>query len=134
MPSQVTAARFGFTELREQFASKGIIFPDYLVYDELDEEKSGVKQFWMKILRNLKPGVTELFIHAAKPTEELRNITGSWKTRSEEYETFTNDAEMTPKASPEIDKSIKNRSKIGPNIDQKSIENSLNQVFGGSRR
>jgi hypothetical protein len=24
----------------------------------------------------------------------LRNITGSWKTRSEEYETFTNDAEM----------------------------------------
>ena len=45
----------------------------------------------MKILRNLKPGVTELFIHAAKPTEELRHITNSWKIRSEEYEAFTND-------------------------------------------
>ena len=91
LPSQVTAARFGFSDLREQFASKGIVFPDYLIYDELDEEKSGVKQFWMKILRNLKPGVTELFIHAAKPTEELRHITNSWKIRSEEYEAFTND-------------------------------------------
>ena len=91
LPSQVTAARFGFTDLREQFAAKGIVFPDYLIYDELDEGKRGVKQFWMKILRNLKPGVTELFIHAAKPTEELRHITNSWKIRSEEYEAFTND-------------------------------------------
>ena len=94
MPSQVTAARFGFTDLREQFASKGIVFPDYLIYDELDEEKGGVKQFWVKILRNLKPGVTELFIHAAKPTDELRHVTNSWKTRSEEYEAFTNDDSM----------------------------------------
>ena len=91
LPSQVTAARFGFTDLREQFAAKGIVLPDYLIYDELDEKKSGVKEFWMKILRNLKPGVTELFIHAAKPTEELRHITNSWKIRSEEYEAFTND-------------------------------------------
>jgi len=91
MPSQVTAARFGFTNLRKQFAAKGIVFPDYLIYDELDEEKGGVKQFWLKTLRNLKPGVTELFIHAAKPTEELRHITNSWKIRSEEYEVFTND-------------------------------------------
>ena len=94
MPSQDTAARFGFTDLRKQFAAKGIVFPDYLIYDELDEEKEGVKQFWVKILRNLKSGVTELFIHAAKPTDELRHVTNSWKTRSEEYETFTNDADM----------------------------------------
>ncbi len=53
-----------------------------------------MKQFWVKILRNLKSGVTELFIHAAKPTDELRHVTNSWKTRSEEYETFTNDADM----------------------------------------
>jgi len=94
MPSQSTAARFGFSELRKQFASKGIIFPDYLIFDNLDEEKKGVKQFWMKTLRNLKPGVTELFIHAAMPTDELRHVTNSWKTRAEEYETFTNDADV----------------------------------------
>ena len=94
MPSQATAAAFGFPDLRKRFAGKGIVFPDYFVYDELKDEKKGVKQFWLNIVRNLKPGVTELYIHAAKPTEELRNITNSWKTRSEEYETFTNDAEM----------------------------------------
>ena len=94
MPSQSTAARFGFGELRGQFAAKGIVFPDYLIFDDLDESKKGVKAYWMKTLRNLKPGVTELFIHAAKPTDELRHITNSWKTRGEEYETFTNDAEM----------------------------------------
>ena len=94
MPSQVTAANAGFPGLRGRFAGKGIVFPDYFVYEELVDEKKGVKQFWLNIVRNLKPGVTERFIHAAKPTEELRNITGSWKTRSEEYETFTNDAEM----------------------------------------
>jgi len=94
MPSQATAAAFGFPDLRSRFADKGIVFPDYFVYEELKNEKKGVKQFWLNIVRNLKPGVTELYIHAAKPTEELRHITNSWKTRSEEYETFTNDADM----------------------------------------
>jgi len=28
------------------------------------------------------------------PTDELRHVTNSWKTRAEEYETFTNDADM----------------------------------------
>lgn len=45
----------------------------------------------MNVLRQLQPGVTEIYIHAAKPTEELQAITGSWRTRSQEYETFTND-------------------------------------------
>ena len=94
MPSQNTAANAGFPDLRDRFAGKGVVFPDYFVYEELEDEKKGVKQFWLNIVRNLKPGVTELYIHAAKPTEELRNITGSWRTRSEEYETFTNDTEM----------------------------------------
>lgn len=94
MPSQSTAERFGFAKLRGQFSAKGILFPDYLIFDDLDESKKGVKAYWMKTLQNLKPGVTELFIHAAKPTDELRHITNSWKTRGEEYETFTNDAEM----------------------------------------
>ncbi len=29
-----------------------------------------------------------------KPTDELKAITGSWTTRSEEFETFTNDPEI----------------------------------------
>jgi predicted glycoside hydrolase/deacetylase ChbG (UPF0249 family) len=94
MASQGTLTRFGHPELRDQFKAKGIVFTDDFVYDDLKDESKGVKAFWLGIVKNLKPGVTELYIHAAHPTEELKAITGSWKTRSEQFETFAHDAEM----------------------------------------
>lgn len=94
MASQETLARRGFPQLRELFATNGIVFPDYFIYEELENESKDVKGFWMEIVRRLKPGVTELYIHPALATDELRAITGSWKTRSEEYEVFTNDPDM----------------------------------------
>jgi len=94
MASQDTLARAGHPELRAAFAAKGIVFPDYFVYDELKDEKANVKEFWLGIVRNLKPGVTELYIHAGMPTDELKAITGSWPTRSQEFEVFTHDEEM----------------------------------------
>jgi predicted glycoside hydrolase/deacetylase ChbG (UPF0249 family) len=94
MPSQETSARFGHPELRDQFAAKGIVFPDHFVYEELKEESKDVKGFWLDIVKNLKPGVTELYIHAALPTDELKAITGSWPTRSQEFEVFTHDEAM----------------------------------------
>ncbi len=94
MASQETMARMGHPELRGQFAAKGIIFPDDFVYEQLKDEKDDVKGFWLKVLKNLKPGVTELYIHAGLPTDELKAITGSWSTRSKEFETFTHDAEI----------------------------------------
>jgi predicted glycoside hydrolase/deacetylase ChbG (UPF0249 family) len=94
MASQETLARNGYPQLRDQFAAQGILFPDYFVYEELQDEQKGVKAFWLNIVRNLKPGVTELYIHAALPTDELKAITGSWPTRSQEFEVFTRDVEM----------------------------------------
>jgi hypothetical protein len=94
MASQETMARFGQPDLRDQIAAKGILFTDNFVYDELKDEKDGVKDFWMRIVKNLKPGVTELYVHAALPTDELKAITGSWSTRAREYEVFTNDEDM----------------------------------------
>jgi hypothetical protein len=38
--------------------------------------------------------VTELYIHAAKPTPELQAITGSWKQRGKEFDTFAHDPAM----------------------------------------
>ncbi len=94
MASQDTLVRFGHPEVREQFAAKGIVFPDYFVYDELKDEGKGVKNFWLEIVKQLKPGVTELYIHAALPTDELKAITGSWSTRSQECELFAHDEDM----------------------------------------
>jgi hypothetical protein len=53
-----------------------------------------VTAFWLNIVKNLKPGVTELYIHAGLPNDELKAITGSWATRAEEFEVFTHNAEM----------------------------------------
>ncbi len=94
MASRETLARFGFAQLRDQFAAKGILFPDHFIYEELPNEKKDVRGFWLEIVRTLKPGVTELYIHAGLPTDELKAITGSWLTRSQEAEVFTRDEEM----------------------------------------
>ena len=94
MASQATLEQFKQPGLRARFAGQGILFPDYFVYDELRDEPSDVKGFWLGILKNLKPGVTELYIHAAKPTEELQAITGSWRTRAAEFETFTTEPQV----------------------------------------
>jgi predicted glycoside hydrolase/deacetylase ChbG (UPF0249 family) len=94
MASQETLTRMGHPEIRGQFAAQGIVSPDYFVFDELKNEKNGVKQFWLEVVKNLKPGVTELYIHAGLPNDELKAITGSWSTRAEEFEVFTHNAEM----------------------------------------
>ncbi len=94
MASQATLAARGFPQLRDQFAARGLLFPDFFVYEELKDEAADVRDFWLKIVRDLKPGVTELYIHAGVPTDELKAITGSWQTRSREFEVFTNDPEM----------------------------------------
>ncbi|MCP5523053.1 MAG: polysaccharide deacetylase family protein [Verrucomicrobiales bacterium] len=92
MASQETLAKFGQPGLRQRFSDAGILFPDYLVHEELSGMGRDVAGFWTRILEDLKPGVTELYIHAAKPTEELQAITGSWRTRGAEAETFTDNA------------------------------------------
>jgi chitin disaccharide deacetylase len=94
MASQETLARMGHPEMRYGFAAKGILFPDYFVYDELKDEKADVRGFWLNIVKNLKPGITELYIHAGMANDELKAITSSWPTRSQEFEVFTHDEEM----------------------------------------
>jgi len=94
MASQATLEKFHQPTLRSKFSAQGILFPDYFIYEELPQESRDVKAFWLKIVAGLKPGVTELYIHAAKPTEELQAITGSWQTRAAEFEVFTHDPDM----------------------------------------
>ena len=93
MASQKTMEKFGFGNLRKEYAEKGLVFTDFFIYDELQNYKE-VKSFWTDIVKNLKPGVTELYIHASKMSDELKSITYSSKTRAEEAELFTYDKEF----------------------------------------
>lgn len=94
MASQSTLEKNNGAGIRAAFAAKGIVFPDDFIYEDLQDEGKDVKGYWMRKLANLKPGVTELFIHAGKPADELKAVTGSWRTRSEEFEVFTRDLDL----------------------------------------
>jgi len=93
MPSQSTMVKFKQPDLRKELTKQGIVFTDNFVYEELDNYKE-VKPFWTGIIKNLKPGVTELFIHASKLTDELRSITGTAEKRSQEAACFTSDPDI----------------------------------------
>lgn len=93
MAAQSTMESFGFPSVRKELQAKGLVFTDYFVFDELQNYKD-VKSFWINIIRNLKPGVTELFMHAAKESEELKAITNSWNERVHEAATFTSDPDI----------------------------------------
>jgi len=93
MAAQETMKNFGFPDLRKQFKENGLVFTDYFIYDELNNNKDA-KSFWTNIIKNLKPGVTELFIHASKESDELKAITNSWDTRVKEANLFTSDPDI----------------------------------------
>lgn len=93
MPSQTTMEKFKQPAMREELSRQGLIFTDYFIYDELENYKE-VKPFWISIIKNLKPGVTEIFIHASKMSDELKAITGTAGKRAQEASCFTTDKDI----------------------------------------
>lgn len=99
MPSQSTIDRLSikhnlnFPDVRKTCDEKGIIYPDYFIYEEFENYKTeNVFEFWTEYIKNLKPGVTEIYVHAATESDEIRAITGSAEKRIKELEFFTSDA------------------------------------------
>jgi chitin disaccharide deacetylase len=93
MPSQSTMEKFKQPTMRDELSKQGIVFTDNFVYEELENYKA-VKPFWISIIKNLKPGVTELFIHASKLSDELKAITGTAEKRAQEAACFTSDPDI----------------------------------------
>jgi predicted glycoside hydrolase/deacetylase ChbG (UPF0249 family) len=93
MGSQETLAAFGAGHQRGQLDADGIVYTDYLVHGgRLNGE--AVEAYWKRMLEGLRPGVTELYIHAALPGDEMQAVTSTWKDRAAEFELFTNDASI----------------------------------------
>ncbi len=58
-------------------------------------EKTPVEEseaFYKEIIRNVKPGVSEIIIHPAAESPEIEAITGSWKQRNADFRIFTDPA------------------------------------------
>jgi hypothetical protein len=73
--------------------SDGTVYPDYLIHGD---RKPGepIRDYWKRSISSLKPGVTELYIHASVAGDEIKHITNSWEDRAAEYELFTKDPEV----------------------------------------
>jgi predicted glycoside hydrolase/deacetylase ChbG (UPF0249 family) len=93
MPSQSTLEKFKQPNLRSELFQQDIVFTDYLVFQEMENYKE-VKPFWTGIIKNLKPGVTEIYIHASKMSDELKAITGTAEKRAQEAACFTSDQDI----------------------------------------
>ncbi|HUI32980.1 MAG: polysaccharide deacetylase family protein [Dysgonamonadaceae bacterium] len=92
MPSQSTIDNMNFPNVRKLCDEKGIIYPDYFIFEEFENYKTeNVFEFWTEYIKNLKPGVTEIYVHAASEGDEIRAITGSAEKRIKELEFFTSD-------------------------------------------
>ncbi|MDQ7052912.1 MAG: polysaccharide deacetylase family protein [candidate division KSB1 bacterium] len=94
MADEELLRRFGVTERRRIAKEMGLLAPDYLVHTERDAIKKpeDVPVVFEKVLRNLKPGVTEIYIHASIDSPELKHITATHAIRHAEYEWVMSDA------------------------------------------
>lgn len=90
MPSQTTLNNLGAPDYREICRREGILHPDYFIHEEFEGYSTeNVAGFWTNYIKNLKPGVTEIYVHASAEGEEIRTITNSAAKRIKELEFFT---------------------------------------------
>lgn len=75
---------------RRLAAEEGVVFPDHLVTTPM-----GSRRTIEKALFDLRAGVTEVFLHPAIDTDELRSSHPDWSTRVEDHAFLTSDPSFT---------------------------------------
>jgi predicted glycoside hydrolase/deacetylase ChbG (UPF0249 family) len=93
MGNQDLLAKMGGGHLRAELDADGTVYPDYLIHQQRKPGEA-VDVYWKRMIAELKPGVTELYIHPAVAGEEMQHITNSWQERDTEYHLFTDDASV----------------------------------------
>lgn len=71
---------------RRLAAEEGVVFPDHFVYTRV-----GSRREIEKTLFDLRPGVTEVYLHPATDTDELRASHPDWSRRVEDHALLTAD-------------------------------------------
>jgi hypothetical protein len=93
MGSQELLAAQGGGQQRGQLDEDGTVYPDYLIHGGR-KAREPMSDYWKRQLSDLKPGVTEAYIHASAAGDELSAFTNSAADRAEEYRLFTRDPEI----------------------------------------
>jgi predicted glycoside hydrolase/deacetylase ChbG (UPF0249 family) len=84
-PSMVA---LGLGEIIEQADRLGVLRPDHLHVGG-PPAPDETARYWVKVLRELPPGVSELYLHAAFDTPEMRAVSESWQQRQADFDFFT---------------------------------------------
>ena len=71
---------------RRLAAEEGVVFPDHLITTRV-----GSRRIIEKVLLDLRPGVTEVYLHPAVDTDELRSSHPDWATRVDDHALLTSD-------------------------------------------
>lgn len=87
LPMRMMGAGFeknvGFP-FRRLAAEEGVVFPDHLVF-----QTGPTRPSLEKVLTALRPGVTEVFVHPAVDTPELRAFAPDWAARVDDHALIT---------------------------------------------
>ena len=79
-----TERAIGFP-FRRLAAEEGVVFPDHFVHVQALGSRAAIKA----VLDGLRPGVTEVYVHPAQDTPELRAITTDWPARVDDLDYVT---------------------------------------------
>jgi chitin disaccharide deacetylase len=82
--STETAIGFPFRRLA---AEEGVLFPDHFIRTRGPGSRGGLE----RLLGDLRPGVTEVYVHPAADTPELRALAPDWSARVDDHHLVTTD-------------------------------------------
>jgi len=92
LPIRLTSRRvmrqLGMADIVADLDCNGILYPDHFVHPgpkNLEETES----FWAGLLRNLKPGISEIYCHPALAREELKACARDFSQRQRDFDFFT---------------------------------------------
>lgn len=77
-----------FQQNARRALDRGIFLIDYLESTDMKPDYETFRDEVIALLHNLKPGLTELYIHPALPTDEMKAISNAWRHRDFEERVF----------------------------------------------
>lgn len=78
---------------RELAAEEGVVFPDHFVV-VANPAGVGSRRAIEKVLFDLRPGVTEVYLHPAADSPELRAVAPDWPNRVDDLHLLVHDASL----------------------------------------
>lgn len=81
-------AAMGMPQISSLADRLGVLHPDHFWFGG-PPAPAATPSYWADVMRNLMPGVTEIFIHPAVADSELRGMTDSAPQREADYRYFT---------------------------------------------